>query len=442
MSGGKGLSLLIVPAVVVAAPIAVVGAAVVAVGGAVVRRERLKQQQRRRLEERAQSLAGQLNTVAERWRSAAREHGERFPEWSYGDVARDLAECAEDSRHGNSALAARLENLAERVARARRTYAQQSAISRMQASLQVTLESPAAESGNGGRAVEDDEAQDDERDLRRCVEEATRLIEGLEAEASSEARMVVEERVGTIGTSSASRRQALLTQLRYDIQRANKAASERRRMVAQAEQWRERLLGLEGPEVEALDLELRRAVEGETATAADMAQRVHDVVARATEAANRSYAVDVITEELGNLGYVVESGFDTASAQASDMLLHKADMEDDYHVSLRAEAGASTLQTRVVREARDGGSGAPGSRSAERERTDLEMEQGWCQDLAVALAAAQKRGVVGRVVSRKAAGEEPVSTIAPLEGRSKASNKRRGKRRKKRASRLKSRVAR
>ena len=69
-----------------------------------------------------------------------------------------------------------------------------------------------------------------------------------------------------------------------------------------------------------------------------MAQRVDDVVARATEAANRSYAVDVITEELGNLGYVVESGFDTASAQASDMLLHKADMEDDYHVSLRAEA--------------------------------------------------------------------------------------------------------
>ena len=126
------------------------------------------------------------------------------------------------------------------------------------------------------------------------------------------------------------------------------------------------------------------------------------VAARAVAAADRDLALDVITTELENLGYVVEAGFDTASADAPDRLLRKPDMADDYHVSLRAEAGAPILQAKVVREADDPGLDAPDARSAERERTDRDVESAWCRDLAAALAAAEQRGVAGG--SRRVAG--------------------------------------
>ena len=290
--------------------------------------------------------------------------------------------------------------------------------------------------------------------------------------------------------SQASRRRALLAQLRLDIQRANAAGKEQQRMVEQAEQWRERLLGLEGTEVEELDqalrqvveeqaslpadmaqrvedvvardrarqhtvqqaeqwrerllgLEgteveqldqaLRQVVEGQASLPADMAQRVENVVARATEASDRAYALDVITEELENLGYVVETGFETASAQGSEMLLHKPGMEDDYHVSLQAEAGTSLLHTKMVRETSDSK-----ERSAKRRRTDHQMERSWCQDFAAALAAAERRGVRGRIAKRVEAGEVPVETIVPLEGRS----KRKSKSKRRRTGQLESRAGR
>ena len=205
-----------------------------------------------------------------------------------------------------------------------------------------------------------------------------------------------------------------------------------RRMVEQAEQWREELLGLEGQEVEELDRALREVVDGKASLPAGMAQTVEDVVARATEASDRAYALGVITEELENLGYVVETGFETA-APGSEMLLHKPGMEE-YHVSLQAEAGASVLNTKMVREAGDGGPG----RSPARERTDREMEGIWCRDFAAALGAAGRRGVRGRVVNRAEAGDVPVETIAPLKGRS----RREGRSRRKRTGRLESRAGR
>ena len=239
--------------------------------------------------------------------------------------------------------------------------------------------------------------------------------------SSPQDHTAIEQQAQEAVESPASRRQALLMQLRFDIQRANAAGQAQQRIVAQAEQWRERLLGLEGTEVEQLDVALRRIADGDEPLPPDMAQRVEDVVARATEASNRAYALGVITEELESLGYVVEVGFETASAQAPEMLLHKPDMEDDYHVSLRVEAGA--LHNRVVREASNAS-----EQSAERQRTDEQMERTWCQDLATALAAAGHRGIRGRAVSRNPPGEMPVPTIAPLKGKSKPKSKRKRRR--------------
>ena len=306
-------------------------------------------------------------------------------------------------------------------------------ISKMCTSLQAASQLQAADTEAAVSPVEAEaeQAQREERDLRRYAEEVSGLLETVAAEVAPQDRTAIEQRAQEAVQSPSSRRRALLAQLRLDIQRANKAGKARQREVQQAEQWRERLLGLEGPEVEGLDAALGRVVDGQEPLPPDMGQQVEDVVARATEASNREYALGVITEELENLGYVVEVGFETASAQAPEMLLHKPDMEDDYHVSLRVEPGA--LHNRVVREASD-----PSEQSAKRERTDEQMERTWCEDLAAALAAAEHRGIRGRAVTRNPPGEVPVPTIAPLKSKPKPKSKRK----RKRTGQLKSRVGR
>ena len=329
-----------------------------------------------------------------------------------------------------SELEAVVRDFAERVGKAQREYAQQAALFNMRTSLQA-----ASQAAVSSVKAEEEKVQREERERRRCSEEVSRLLETVAAEVSSEDRTAIEQRAKETVESPTSRRRALLTQLRLDVQRANKAGRARQRVVQQAEQWRERLLGLEGPEVEQLDAALRQVVDGQASLPADMAQRVEGVVARATEASDRAYALGVITEELENLGYVVEVGFETASAQAPEMLLHKPDMEDDYHVSLRAEAGG--LHNQVVREASD-----PSDRSADRARTDEQMERTWCQDLAAALAAAERRGVRGRAVERLEPGAVPVPTIAPLKGKSKPKSKRKPRSKRKRTGQLKSRAGR
>ena len=334
---------------------------------------------------RANTLCAELSEVAELWQEARAQYGEEFPAWSYGDTewqaffVRDLAKrvgkvqrtkYTGGNKSGSTLGATRddlksvardvselesvFPDLVERVGKAKREYAQHVAKAkrnRVLTSLQAASQLQATDTQAAVSSAKEEEAQREERERHRYAEEVSRTLETLAAEVSPQDHTAIEQQAQEAVESPASRRQALLMQLRFDIQRANKAGQARQRMVAQAEQWRERLLGLEGTEVEQLDVALRRIADGDEPLPPDMAQRVEDVVARATEASNRAYALGVITEELESLGYVVEVGFETASAQAPEMLLHKPDMEDDYHVSLRVETGA--LHNQVVREASD-----------------------------------------------------------------------------------------
>ena len=331
------------------------------------------------LAERARTLAGEFSEVARLWQEARDQYGEDVPAWSFdselpdfvlsvvdGDLGWLVSKVkatysdfiAEPDRRWPSntwgatrgelktvfrevnRLESLLPDLAEHVDNAQREYRKQVALLKMRASLQAYSKSEAAPSRPAPSSAQSQEEKR-KRDLRRCAEEASRMLERLAAEVSPQERTAMEQRAReAVESPQTSRRRALLAQLRLDIQRANAAGAERRRRVAQVEQWRQRLLGLEGPEVEELEAALRQAVDGEEPLPPDMAQRVEGAAAAATEASNRAYALGVIAEELENLGYVVEAGFETASAEAPEMLLHKPDMEEDYHVSLRAEAGA------------------------------------------------------------------------------------------------------
>ena len=395
------------------------------------RRHRLQERareraRRRRLQARAKDLSSRLNRLSKQWQQAKREHGEVFSEWRHSEILRHLAECESDRRRDNEELSTVLDDLTERIANVQSEYARQLAVSRMRTSMAAALQSQAASPNRPIAKEKDDDGQRNEREARQFLEEVSDLLSTLAAEVPDTERTAIEKQAyDTVGSPLAFRRKALLSQLRLDIQRANEAADTRQRTVAQTTRWREQLLGLEGPDIEELDRHLRAVVAG-SAPARGLAKKVEDVVVRATETSDRAYALSVITEELENLGYVVERGFETASVQHPELLVRKPEMDDDYYVSLRTEG--PLLHNRVVCKSRDVGLGAYGPRSADRKQTDREMERIWCNDLAAGLAAAQHRGVHGRVVSRKKPGEVPVQAVAGLSSASKAKNRRKRKR--------------
>ena len=336
---------------------------------------------------RALDLSEELITTGERWEDARDRYGAEFPAWSHGEPLLNVEETG-----SVEAAESAVRDLAGRVARARRDYA--------------TLELKARASSRAAASREAD------GDLRRWAEEVSRALETLTAEVSREDRAAIEQRARETVESPRESRGALLDQLRLDIHRANAAGRARQGRVEQAAEWRRQLSGLEGPEVEELDRELRQVADGQAVPPPDMEQKVEGVVARAAES-SRAHALGVIAEELGNLGYVVEVDLETASARGSEMLLRKPEMEE-YHVALQAEAGASLLHTSVVRETSDPGLDV----HEDRESRDRQMESIWLQDFAAALAAAERRGVRGRAVERVEAGRVPVRTVAPLEGAS------------------------
>ena len=394
----------------------------------------------------ARALSRELGRAAERSLEARREYGDEFPAWSYGSgklpgYLGNLAEVAaraqepvfkyergetleqrnlrpeefESFPRDVDKLESFVNDLAGRVAEAEKEFKSFTALKSLRAHMRAHMQ-----------------AQTQAQAAEELQEEVSRLFDTLDADVSPEDRTALEQKASeTVNATQEFRRRALLAQLHLDVQRANEAGKARQRAVEQAEQWRVRLLGLEGQEVEALDKELRQVVDRQRPLPPDMEQKVDDVVARAIEASNRDYAMGVITEELQNLGYVVEAGFETASAQEPEILLRKADMEADYHVSLRADAGG--LHNRVVREAGDPGEPAPA-----RKRTDEQMERNWCKDLAAALAAAEHRGVRGRAATLNPPGEAPVPVIAPLKSKRKPESTSR----RKRTGRLRSRMRR
>ena len=399
------------------------------------RRERLKRERRARQERRAALVvrAGSLSTQAEEvdrlWREAGGENEGALPAWAGEPTLRDRIEAAAARRMENSALETILDELARVVAAARRDCAQRQALLNIGASLRAGVHASASSAARS--SAERDRArqasQGEERALRRDVERAERLLKSLEAGVSDADRAAIEHRAEEAIGARRGRRNALLAQLSLDVQRANAEAGSRETMVRQAEQWRRELFGFEGPDVEELDRVLRGVAEGEAALPSGMEQKVGQAVTRANRKLERDCALEVIGEELRELGYVVEEGFETASAEAPHMLLRNPDMEEGYHVSLRADPEASVLHARVVREA-DGAS-AGTRRGAIRKRMDHAAESAWCADFATALAAAEGKGVRARLTSRKKAGEVPVAAIAPLAGKTAARRKRKRKRR-------------
>ena len=381
-------------------------------------------------------LQAQVDDIADRWQAMCREH-EAFPRF-----ASDLPDWVQalnrrkmpprEWERGTVELERRLAQLQSEFEDAQRRHAERIRAFQketMQATLRAAVAAHrGAETATALRSAVEDEAQREEQE-REYAEAASRAMEALAVDVSSKDRGELMRQAERTAAASPSRRRTLLMQLRVDIQRANTAAEARQRIVRQAEQWREDLAGLEGSDVAELDAVLLGVIDGEGALPQDMEQKVALAVARGAEKLKRDYVLDVVAEELQKLGYEVEPGFETASADAPLLVLRKPDMAENYHVALSADAATASLEAKVIREA---DTGTEERRDRDRERKDREAEFAWCGDVAAALAAAQNHGVRARVVSRHQPGDVAVETIAPSKSRPAPGRRRRDRMRRSR----------
>lgn len=156
--------------------------------------------------------------------------------------------------------------------------------------------------------------------------------------AEADVRHVAEaaERLGTARTDDEA--ESLLSEVRLRVQQANRWTAER-----QAEQ-------------------ARRRAEAEAAEQA---------------AAERAYVMDAVTTAFADIGYEVEQGFETLTAQDGTVILTR-DGWPDHAVKLKLDE-PETLRAALVR--------TEEPRSEEDRRRDVEREEEWC----AAFEAARRR---------------------------------------------------
>ncbi|MBC6457496.1 response regulator receiver protein [Actinomadura sp. HBU206391] len=112
--------------------------------------------------------------------------------------------------------------------------------------------------------------------------------------------------------------------------------------------------------------------------------------------AERRYVVDTITTAFGDLGYEVDTGFETMTARDGTIVLTKGDWPG-HAVKMRIDPDEATLRAAMVRD------GAP--QSEEERRVDAEREREWCDAFETARARLAAAGVHSDVRWRIEPGE-------------------------------------
>jgi hypothetical protein len=174
-------------------------------------------------------------------------------------------------------------------------------------------------------------------------------------------------------------------------------------------------------EVEGLLTEVRLRVQAaneRTEQARAAAKRLADEEdARRQSEAERRYVLDTIAATFGELGYEVDTGFETLTARDGDLLLTRdgwsqhavrmrLDQEADATGAASDTAAPAVLRAAMVR------AGAP--RSEEERRLDIEREREWCAAFDEARSQLTAAGIRSDVRWRIEPGEQRLPTAPEL----------------------------
>lgn len=202
-------------------------------------------------------------------------------------------------------------------------------------------------------------------------------------------------------TDNPVRAATLLSALRTDVQRGNEQAAERHtnRVAVNA-----LLTELAGCHDDTCD-RLRERLDGHLSAGTGATEALRREVRTAAEAAraraDRSFALDVTTQCLRDLGYEVEKSFDTLLAEDGVAEVRRGEWPG-YAVRLRVDEAEGTLNFNVVRS-----EGAPAITAR-----DVEVETSWCEDYAALAAEASTAGVELTMLRHEAPGARPVQVVS------------------------------
>jgi hypothetical protein len=164
-------------------------------------------------------------------------------------------------------------------------------------------------------------------------------------------------------------------------------------------------------------LRVQRATEDAERRRAELARQAAEQEAREQEEAERQYVLDAITTAFTDMGYEVDAGFETLTAEAGEVLLTR-DEWPRHAVKMRLD-DASQIRAALLR------TEAP--RSDDERRLDVEREEQWCAAFEQARARLAAAGVGSDVRWRLEPGLQQLPVTATPRARPAAAAKTKAK---------------
>ena len=247
-------------------------------------------------------------------------------------------------------------------------------------------------------------SRDDEADLSASV---TRILERLDvspdalppADVTRCARAVMLAATREHG-------EALLSDLRSKVQRANEVAALFSKESAEAQQLLGELAGMPG---DPLFLDAARALEAVLLGRGRLADALPavEVWRAAHQQREREAAAEVLEQSLRDLGYEVDGISSTLFIEGGVAHFQRPDW-GAYHVRLRLDAATAAINFNVVR--------ARGAEeNAERKKLDALAEDRWCSGFPKLMETLAARGLSLNVTRLLGAGELPVQVVDPAQ---------------------------
>ncbi|GAA4608374.1 hypothetical protein GCM10023195_32750 [Actinoallomurus liliacearum] len=233
-------------------------------------------------------------------------------------------------------------------------------------------------------------------------DELTRLLRRLVPDAAdADRRAVTEAAEQAAHAPTASETEGRLTEVRIRIQDANERARERRDGRAAALRF---LRELEGhPAADSVRPRLGEVADGARAFDQGLRAEAARLVEEAQRQAEQRYVAEVLRAAFGELGYEVDEGFETLTAQDGEAVLTRGDWPQ-HAVKVRVD-GRRQVRMALLR--------TEPAESDEQRRLDVEREEQWCASFDAARERLTEAGVHADVRWRV----EPGTQRLPVAGR-------------------------
>jgi hypothetical protein len=174
--------------------------------------------------------------------------------------------------------------------------------------------------------------------------------------------------------------EGLLTELRIRIQRANERTRERRDDRAAAARFLRELA--DHPAAPTVIDPLHKVAEGIRPFDDNLRAEAIRLLAETQDRAERGYVATALRDAFGELGYEVDEGFETLTAQNGEAVLTRGDWPQ-HAVKMRIDDGRQVRMALLRTEPAD---------SDEQRRLDVEREEQWCASFE---AARERLAVAG-----------------------------------------------